>query len=66
VISAETVVLAVNAVPPPFIAVYHPAKVSLVFEGGVGKVTTVVAGDVTVSLVGFAATVAPWLSKFTA
>lgn len=60
-----TAVFALNAVPPPFIAVNHPAKILFVLEGGVGKVPRVVAGGVTVRLGGVATTVAPWLSKVT-
>jgi hypothetical protein len=56
---------AVKALPPPLTAVYQPPKVYPVLTGGVGRLATVVAGEVTVLVVGLAPVVAPWLSKVT-
>ena len=62
---AVTSVAASNGVPLPFVPVYQPSKMWLVFVGSVGKASIVVAGGTTVLLVGIAATVATWLSKVT-
>ena len=55
---SETVVEAINSVPPPFVPVHHPPNVYPVFVGAVGSEPTVVEGTVTVFVAGFASVVA--------
>jgi hypothetical protein len=64
--SAVTGVVAVNSVPPVSSGtVYQPLKLPSDLLGAAGSVPTVVAGEVTVMVAGFAGVSPPFSSKVT-
>jgi len=62
---SETSVVAVNTVPLPSAAVFHPVNTQPVTLGAVGKVPTVVAGQTTFLVCGNADAAGPFALKVT-